>query len=228
MQETDEYAALLSEEGRYGLLVEAVTDYAIYMLNTSGIVTSWNPGAERFKGYKAAEIIGRHFSTFYTDEDRAAGLPARALETAWREGKFETEGWRLRKDGSRFWAYVVIDPIRLSSGALVGFAKITRDLTERRAAEELLRRSEEQFRVMVQGVTDYAIYFLSPEGTVSSWNGPQSRLPEQYSCYKFRDRWIPVALLPPASVPRSPPLPGWLWTPRRVIPKSEHWFSAQK
>ena len=101
----------LTEEGRYRLLVEAVTDYAIYLLDPSGIVTTWNPGAERFKGYTPHEIIGQHFSQFYTEDDRKDGVPARALETAKREGKFETEGWRVRKDGSRFWVYVIIDPI---------------------------------------------------------------------------------------------------------------------
>src|SRR4051812_614299 len=165
-----------SDDGRYRLLVEGVTDYAIYMLDPSGIVSSWNPGAERFKGYKANEIIGQHFSRFYTDEDKATELPRRALEIALREGKFEHEGWRVRKDGSRFWAYVVIDPIRRASGELVGFAKITRDLTESRAAEEALRRSEQQFKLLVQGVTDYAIYFLSPEGNVSSWNQGAQRI----------------------------------------------------
>ena len=162
------------DDGRYRLLVEAVTDYAIYMLDPAGVVTSWNPGAQRFKGYKPAEIIGQHFSRFYTEEDRKAGLPARALETAAREGKFESEGWRVRKDGTRFWAYVVIDPIRVPSGELVGFAKITRDLTERKAAEEALRQSEEQFRLLVQGVTDYAIYMLDPEGIVTNWNPARS------------------------------------------------------
>ena len=176
MEQTKKPGASLSEEDRYRLLVEAVSDYAIYMLDPTGIVTSWNPGAERFKGYKASEIIGQHFSRFYTDEDRATELPRRALETARREGKFENEGWRVRKDGTRFWAYVVIDPIYLPSGELIGFAKITRDLTERRAAEESLRRSEEQFRLLVQGVTDYAIYFLTPEGHVSSWNQGAQRI----------------------------------------------------
>jgi len=152
------------------MLVEAVTDYAIYMLDPTGIVTSWNPGARRFKGYRESEIIGEHFSRFYTEEDRKSGLPQRALETAAREGKFENEGWRVRKDGSHFWAYVIIDPIRDSDGKLVGFAKVTRDLTERRAAEAELHKSQEQFRLLVQGVTDYAIYLLSPDGKVASWN----------------------------------------------------------
>src|SRR6187549_224325 len=127
------------------LLVQNVTDYAIYMLDPTGIVISWNAGAERFKGYRADEIIGEHFSRFYTDEDRATGLPARALAVALQEGRFEAEGWRVRKDGSRFWANVVIDPIHDDSGRHVGFAKITRDLTERKLAAEALEQSREQF-----------------------------------------------------------------------------------
>ena len=164
------------DDGRYRLLVEAVTDYAICMLDADGIVSSWNPGAQRFKGYTADEIIGQHFSRFYTEEDRAAGLPARALATARDEGKFETEGWRVRKDGSRFWAYVVIHPVRADDGALVGFAKISRDLTERKQAEDSLRRSQEQFRLLVHGVTDYAIYLLDPGGFVSNWNPGAQRI----------------------------------------------------
>ena len=155
---------------RYRLLVDAITDYAIYMLDPDGVVTSWNAGAERFKGYVADEIIGQHFSVFYTEEDRAAGLPATALATAAKAGRFEREGWRVRKDGTRFWAHVVIDPIWGEGGALIGFAKITRDLTERREAEAALRQSEQQFRLLVQGVADYAIYMLDPRGNVSSWN----------------------------------------------------------
>src|SRR6476469_7795046 len=170
MDRSDRHIESLTDEGRYRLLVEAVTDYAIYMLDASGIVTTWNPGAQRFKGYAANEIIGQHFSRFYTEDDRKTGLPNRALETAEREGKFEAEGWRVRKDGSRFWAYVVIDPIRDRSGQIIGFAKITRDLTERKAAEQVLHRSEEQFRLLVQGVSDYAIYLLDLEGNITSWN----------------------------------------------------------
>jgi PAS domain S-box-containing protein len=170
------YGQTLSEDGRYRLLVESITDYAIYMLDRDGVISSWNPGAERFKGYRADEILGRHFSEFYTEEDRAAGLPALALRTAAAEGRFEREGWRVRKDGTRFWAHVIIDPIRDSAGELIGFAKITRDLSERREAQEALKQSEEQFRLLVQGVTDYALYMLDREGRVSSWNAGAARI----------------------------------------------------
>lgn len=170
MKTSDRFEASQSGEGRYRLLVEAITDYAIYMLDREGNVTSWNPGARRFKGYEAEEIIGRHFSTFYTDAEREQKVPALALEEAERTGRFEREGWRVRKDGTQFWAHVVIDAIRSPDGDLVGFAKITRDLTERRAAEAKLRESEEQFRLLVQGVTDYAIYMLDVDGNVASWN----------------------------------------------------------
>lgn len=158
------------------MLIDAVTDYAIFMLDPLGRVSSWNPGAQRFKAYQEAEILGQHFSVFYTDVDRAAGLPERALATAKSEGRFENEGWRVRKDGSHFWANVVIDPIWSPSGELVGFAKITRDLTERKRAEAALTRSEQQFRLLVQSVTDYAIYMLDPEGRVSSWNQGAQRI----------------------------------------------------
>jgi PAS domain S-box-containing protein len=160
---------------RFELLVQSVTDYAIYMLDPEGNVSSWNAGARRFKGYEPDEIIGKHFSRFYTPEERAREIPRIALETAEREGRFETEGWRVRKDGTHFWANVVIDPIRDPGGQLVGFAKVTRDLTERKTADEELRRSEERFRLLVQSVTDYAIYMLDPEGRVSSWNAGAER-----------------------------------------------------
>ncbi|MBM6593386.1 PAS domain S-box protein [Microvirga sp. BT291] len=166
-----------SEERRFQLLVDAVTDYAIYMLDPQGYITSWNSGAQRFKGYLPREIIGQHFSRFYTDEDRATDLPKRALRTAAQEGRFEQEGWRIRKDGTRFWAHVIIDPIRdPATGELIGFGKVTRDMTERKIAQESLRRSEEQFRLLVQGVTDYAIYMLDPEGRVSNWNTGAQRI----------------------------------------------------
>lgn len=174
--ERKHHVASLSEEERYRLLVDSITDYAVYMLDPDGIVTSWNSGAQRFKGYKPSEIIGQHFSRFYTDRDRAAGLPERALATAAREGRFEAEGWRVRKDGSQFWTHVIIDPIRDPDGAVIGFAKITRDLTERKTAEVALKRSEEQFRLLVQSVIDYAIFMLDANGRIASWNMGAERI----------------------------------------------------
>src|SRR5205814_5174880 len=126
---------LRAAEGRFRLLVEGITDYAIFMLDSDGNVANWNTGAERIKGYSPTEIIGQHFSRFYLEADRHAGIPERGLSIAARTGKYEAEGWRQRKDGSRFWAHVVIEAIRDESGALEGFAKITRDMTERRAVE---------------------------------------------------------------------------------------------
>jgi PAS domain S-box-containing protein len=157
-------------EQRFQLLINAVTDYAIYMLEPDGTIASWNPGARRFKGYEADEIVGRNFSLFFTEEDRAAGLPGQALAAAEREGRFEAEGVRVRKDGSRFWANAVIDPIRDDRGRLLGFAKITRDVTDKREREQALFASEQRFRLLVQGVRDYAIYLLDPDGRVSNWN----------------------------------------------------------
>jgi len=139
-----EQTRLLESERRFRHLVEAVVDYAIFQLDTEGIVATWNTGAERIKGYTAEEIIGQHFSRFYTEEDRAAGVPIKALAVAGKEGRFEAEGWRLRKDGTRFWASVVIDAIRSETGALVGFAKVTRDITERTESQRILRETQEQ------------------------------------------------------------------------------------
>jgi PAS domain S-box-containing protein len=185
---------LVGEDDRYRLLIESIKDYAIFMLDKSGHVTSWNPGAERFKGYTAEEILGSHFSRFYVPEDRGAGLPARALQSAAEVGRFEAEGWRLRKDGTRFWAHVVIDPIRRDD-RLIGFAKITRDLTERREAEKALRQSDEQFRILVSGVTDYAIYMLDPAGTVVSWNAGAERIkgysPDEIIGHHFSRFYLP-------------------------------------
>ena len=157
-------------EDRYRILIEAITDYAVYLLDADGTVVSWNPGAEKFTGYTADEIIGQHCSQFYRPEDKAAGMPEHALCVAAAEGRFESEGWRVRKDGTEFWSHVVIDPVRDSGGEVVGFAKITRDLSERKAAEEALRRSDQQFKLLVEGVGDYAIYMLDSEGFVTSWN----------------------------------------------------------
>ncbi len=168
--------AIQESERRFRMLVEGVTDYAIYMLDPSGNITNWNTGAERLKGYSAAEIVGQHFSKFYTKDDRVTGLPGRVLETAARDGRYEAEGWRVRKDGARFWASVVVDAIYNETGGLEGFAKITRDITERRAALDAMRESERQFRLLVAGVIDYAIYMLDPNGLVTSWNAGAERI----------------------------------------------------
>jgi PAS domain S-box-containing protein len=160
----------LAQAERFQLLIDSVRDYAIYLLDAEGNVATWNTGAQLFKGYTAEEIIGRHFSVFYTEGDRAVGLPARALATAATEGRFEAEGWRVRKDGTRFWTHVVIDPVFGADHAVIGFAKITRDVSERREIDEALRESEQRFRLLVQAVHDYAIYMLDPEGNVTNWN----------------------------------------------------------
>ena len=164
------------ETARLQEFVKGIADYAIFMLSPEGYVRSWNAGAERFKGYKPEEIIGKHFSLFYTQRDQEEGLPARALQIALAEGKFEAEGWRVRNDGRRFWASVVIDPIRDNEGNLLGFAKITRDIDERRKAMEALHASEQKFRILVQGVTDYAIYMLSTAGEITNWNAGAERI----------------------------------------------------
>jgi PAS domain S-box-containing protein len=160
----------------FELLVQGVTDYAIYMLDAEGRISTWNAGARRLKGYDEAEIIGRHFSRFFTDEDKSRGLPMAALETARRVGRFEAEGWRVRKDGTRFWANAVIEAIRDESGSFVGFAKITRDISQRRAAQVTLVESERRFRLLVEGIVDYAIYMLDPSGIITNWNAGAERM----------------------------------------------------
>jgi PAS domain S-box-containing protein len=166
---------VFESERRFRLLVEGVIDYAIYMLDPNGIISNWNAGAKRIKGYDADEVVGQHFQMFYSPEDREAGLPARSLETARENGKFEAEGWRVRKDGSKFLASVVIDAL-YEDNELVGFAKITRDITERNKAADALRESERHFRLLVNGVTDYALYMLDPTGVVTNWNPGAQRI----------------------------------------------------
>ena len=169
-------AALVASEEQFRMLVNGVRDYAIFLLDPDGYIASWNPGAERIKGYTAAEVLGSHFSRFYTPEDLAAGKTEHELKVARRVGKYEEEGWRVRKDGSQFWASVVITALRDETDTLRGFAKVTRDLTERRAAENELRASEERFRMLVSGVQDYAIYLLDPTGHVVTWNAGAARI----------------------------------------------------
>jgi PAS domain S-box-containing protein len=158
-----------TEPDLYELLIRSVVDYAIYMLDLQGHIVSWNTGAQLIKGYTAEEILGKHFSCFYPEEDRLAGVPDHTLRSAATGGRFASEGWRVRKDGSRFWASVVVDTIH-RDGKLVGFAKITRDMTEQRKAQLAALESERRFRLLVQGVTDYAIYMLDPDGYVTNWN----------------------------------------------------------
>ena len=163
-------------EERFRLLVESVANYAIVMLDRTGHVLTWNAGAERIEGYSAEEIIGRHFSSFYPLEALRQGLPARELAAAAQAGSFEDEGWRVRKDGTRFWANVALTALRGPDGELLGFSKIIRDLTQRRHHEESLRQSEERFRLLVEGVIDYAIFMLDVNGYVATWNSGAERI----------------------------------------------------
>jgi PAS domain S-box-containing protein len=168
------------EDQQLALLVTSAIDYAIFMLAPDGVVLTWNPGAERLKGYTREEIVGRHFSTFYTEEDKARDHPADELRIAERDGRYEEEGWRVRKDGSRFWANIVITAIRDDSGDLIGFGKVSRDLTVRRLSEEQTRtraleveaanRQLAEYRRLVSSVRDYAIFMLDPAGHILSWN----------------------------------------------------------
>ena len=161
---------------RLQLLIDAIVDYAIYMIDVDGTVRSWNSGAERLKGYSADEIIGKSFSSFYSPEDRAKGLPQTALRIAAETGRFSSEGWRVRKDGSRFWAFVVVDAIRDEQGQVIGFAKVTRDITERQQAHNELLESERRYRRLIEAVVDYAIFQLDPAGNVTTWNPGAQRI----------------------------------------------------
>jgi PAS domain S-box-containing protein len=158
------------------LLIDSTTDYAIFLLDPLGNVLSWNAGAQRMQGYRPEEIIGQHFSVFYTDEANQRRWPQQELEFASRDGRFEDEGWRVRKDGTLFWANVVITALRDDSGKLVGFGKVSRDLSERRRAEQELRESEERMRLIIESTVDYAIFMLDPQGYVASWNPGAERI----------------------------------------------------
>jgi PAS domain S-box-containing protein len=168
--------ALLQSEEHFRLIVAGVKDYAIFLLDPDGTVASWNTGAAQIKGYTASEIVGEHFSRFYQDEDVRAGKPQLELEIARTTGRYQEEGWRVRKDGSLFWASVLINAVHDERGALTGFLKITRDLTERKQAENALRTSEQRFRLLVEAVQDYAIFMLDPTGHVASWNSGAERI----------------------------------------------------
>lgn len=147
----------------YQLLIDSIKDYAIYMLDTSGHITSWNPGAERMKGYTQQEVIGKHFSMLFRPEDREKEKPAKELEIALAKGRFEEEGWRIRKDGSKFWANIILTPVYTETKEHVGYAKVTRDLTEK-------RRSEELYLLLVSQVKEYAIFMMDTKGNILTWN----------------------------------------------------------
>jgi PAS domain S-box-containing protein len=154
----------------FRLMVDTVTDYAIILLDPGGIVVSWNEGARKLNGYEASEVLGRHFSLFYPSELAEQNRPERELETARKDGRLEEEGWRLRNDGTRFWASVVITRMSGANAEIRGFSMITRDRSEHRRQDEMLRLSEERFRLLVEGVKDYAIFMLDPGGHIVSWN----------------------------------------------------------
>ncbi|WGS17977.1 MULTISPECIES: PAS domain-containing sensor histidine kinase [unclassified Bradyrhizobium] len=166
----------ITDGQRLQLLIDAIVDYAIYFVEPDGTVASWNSGAARLKGYSAGEIIGRSFSLFYTPEDQAAGLPQKALATATEQGRFTSEGWRVRKDGSRFWAIAVIEAVRDRDGSLIGFAKVTRDVTERQEATQALLESEQRYRRLIEAVVDYAIFQLDATGAIVTWNPGAERI----------------------------------------------------
>lgn len=161
---------LRQSEESFRLMVENVRDYAIFMLNETGHIMTWNEGAKRINGYSSTEIIGKHFSTFYTAEDLESKKPERELKIAVQTGKYEEEGWRVRKDGSVFWSSVVITALFNDQNKHIGFSKVTRDLTDRKKNEEALRQSEERYRALVEQVTDYEICMLDEKGRIISWN----------------------------------------------------------
>jgi PAS domain S-box-containing protein len=160
----------------FAILVDAVEDYAVFLLDPEGVIRSWNRGAARIMGYTEDEVVGSHFSIFYGPEDLASDKPRRELETATRDGRVEDEGWRIRKDGLKFWANTVITLLRDGKGQITGFAKVTRDMTARRHAEEELRQSTEVFQLLVSAVRDYAIFMLDPNGNIATWNKGAERI----------------------------------------------------
>jgi PAS domain S-box-containing protein len=190
--------ALVQGEEWFRLLVEGVTDYAIYMLDPEGRVVTWNAGAERSKGYKAEEILGKNYSIFFLPEDAEAGEPARELAEAEREGQYQTEAWRMRKDGAKFWAIVTLTAIRDGQGELRGFAKVTRDMSAQKAAEEVLRSHNaqlESYRIIVENIDSYAIFTLDVEGRINSWS-PGARNVVGYTAEEVMGREYSIVFTP--------------------------------
>jgi PAS domain S-box-containing protein len=187
----------IGQDELFRRLVDSVKDYAIFMLTPEGTIASWNAGAQRLKGYTATDAIGRHFSMFYPAEAIAAGWPQEELRRARLHGRLEDEGWRIRQDGSRFWANVVITPVWGGDGRLIGFSKVTRDLTERRLHETRLRESERNQRLLIEGVQDYAIFRLDPHGIITSWNQGAQRI-EGYAADEAIGRHFSLFCLPEA------------------------------
>jgi PAS domain S-box-containing protein len=213
-------ALRLSEE-HFQQVVTGVKDYAIFLLDATGRIVSWNEGARRIKGYQLEEILGKHFSIFYPPEAIAQGRPEYELTAASNEGAFEEEGWRVRNDGTQFWASVVLTALRDENGRLRGFLKITRDLTERRHAEEVLRQSEERFRLMVEGVQDYAIFMLDPQGHVVSWNIGAERI-KGYTASEIIGKHFSV-FYPPEDVARGKPQRGLQTAVEKGRTEDEGW-----
>lgn len=174
--DTNQIKNLSDDNGMFSLLVDAVNDYAIFALDPNGFVLSWNAGARRLKGYEASEVIGTHFSRFYTKDDLSRNHPAHELELARKNGSYEEEGWRITKNGTMFWASVVITELKDANGIHRGFAKVTRDLTSKKMAEDKLRESEECFRLLVSSVTDHAIITLDTDGNIKTWNAGAERI----------------------------------------------------
>src|SRR2546430_9450860 len=193
----------LGDSAELRAVTDSIRDYAVFLLGPSGRVLTWNTGARQLKGYAPGEIIGQSFDRFYTEEDRLAGRPQRLLRIAATEGRVEDEGWRVRKDGSHFWADVVLSAIFGSDGEVRGYVKVTRDLTDRRRVEEQLKQSEERLRLMIHSVKDYAIFLLDRGGHVVSWNSGAERL-KGYSAEEIIGRHFAI-FYPPEDVESRKP-----------------------
>jgi len=211
----------MTKSSLYQRMVEEIQDYAIILLDTNGIVQNWNKGAQNIKLYSEDEIVGKHFSTFYLQEDIASGLPEKLLREAEVTGRAIHEGWRQRKDGSKFWGSITITAVHNDEGAVIGFAKVTRDLTDKKMAEDRLRMSEERYHQMVAEVQDYAIILLSSDGVIENWNAGAENIKgytsEEIIGKKFevfyptedRDRGLPQQLLNEARETGKAMHEGW-------------------